>query len=317
MSTVLDSFLDVANRIQQGKAGTDFLIIKNECEGYENTPLEMELVHAFDALETELRKSPTDLSSTELEKLLLGLTNLAPAADGYRARMLKGAGDYADEDSTAKYVGEKVIALIRDCLREAEKTDRFPLVGVSEATLLMPLCLDSCGRYVGQPIFRQLFRDDMKTFRQPAFAKFFAADHQTIKELAGKLKQAADPEKRPLIRQLINTSLQTDQEGKRLADRILIALLEDPIAETRFDAQGGLELSGARAYPLILEAMSSKQAETRYHVVRILLKLYLDSYDSEVKPKIKQNLTDARKDPDKMVSSAASEAIQKINWQER
>ena len=229
MICIFDELTDIAARIKNGQRSVDFLVVIDDSLGYEATALEIELTRACDALEKELGTAPEMLTGEKLTKLLKAMTDLAPAADSYRARMQSVAGDYDDADSPVKIAGEKLTQLIAKTVRSLERKGLYPLADIDEQTLLMTVSFDNAGRYAGTPVFKHLFfhlGDTSKTFKKPVFKKLFMADHAAISKKAAILKDPEAEGREWILRELNSMVFECDREGRKMILRAVEPVLE-------------------------------------------------------------------------------------------
>lgn len=95
----VERFVGLGNRIAAGRRGEDFAVVEDELMGYENTPLETELAGCVQEIARQSEKDPGGLTPALFETLLRGMLACQPGVTGYRARLMRYAGDYGDESS--------------------------------------------------------------------------------------------------------------------------------------------------------------------------------------------------------------------------
>lgn len=99
----VERFAEVGNRIAAGRRGEDFAVVEDELMGYESTPLETELAGCVQEIARQLETDPGELTPALFETLLRGMLACQRGVTGYRARLMRYAGDYGDESSPVNY----------------------------------------------------------------------------------------------------------------------------------------------------------------------------------------------------------------------
>lgn len=130
MDDLVARFVDLSQQVDAGRPGRDFSVVEDELMGYEDTPLETALYDSVHAIENHLEQHPESLTSERLAALLRGVLSCRSGVDGYRARLMRYAGDYGDESSPIAYYLTLVLRAVARTLRQLESGAQAIVDGV-------------------------------------------------------------------------------------------------------------------------------------------------------------------------------------------
>ena len=144
----VDRFHELSCRIAAGRAGTDFAVVEDELMGYEDTPLETELAGCVQEIARQMEADPSELTPALLERLLHGILACQPGVTGYRARLMRYAGDYGDESSPVNYplltLARALGATVRNLGAAGEQLLAAVLPGLLDHKLTLYYSIGNC-----------------------------------------------------------------------------------------------------------------------------------------------------------------------------
>ena len=308
MATLLLSLLLLAERLEVGRPGEDFLVLPEESLGYQWTPLEREFAGQAETLAGHLRDHPGELTAAHLQLLLQILGKADHAADGYRARLQSQAGDYGDEESAVGLAAGRLLEEVGRALTTLDREGVFPLREVPVEILTRVLVLRNANGGWSSPVWKRFYSRDLATFRAPPFTGFFAGLHADLRARIGSFAGAEDWQKRSLIRSVAHDGCFNDASARDLSREFLRSLVENPDREIRLEALSAMASQGEESADLLIERLGHPDAVTRRLAAFHLGELAAGGASAEFRARVVAAVAPMLEDPDEKNRETAREA---------
>jgi hypothetical protein len=211
-------------------AEADLCVVEDELHGYVTTSLERRAVAAMEAVSEAIRRDPGILDGPILEGVLRCALQLQLGVDSYRARMLKAAGDYADESSPIARGLDHLFHHLKEAVKILDRRGKTPLALVAPAVLNAQLHIVAGERYdIQHEVYRYLLDEDMATAKERVFADLAGRDVEAVEEQALELATAPlARDREAAVRHLASLGSLVGRAGKTRVLEALLGALGDP-----------------------------------------------------------------------------------------
>jgi hypothetical protein len=268
-SEAIAKFCALAREVAAARAGRDFLVVEEECRGYETTPLESGILAAARSVVEVLKARPEALKVVNLSALLTSIVLCEPAVDEYRARYLGAAGDYADIRSPVAYATSQLLEALASALRRLEARDLFPLAAIEEGLLTRPVKLYRYACYT-QALYEFVLSENMVTAEMEPFAGFRRRKKDELLSGLRALDAAPPEQKRSGLRMHVSSTAAIETGAVSETVAAVLPLLSGPDAPLRYEAQGALGRLGFAAVRDLTGPFLSSAGEVHERLFSVL-----------------------------------------------